>query len=509
MKTFKKYLIPLLCVFNVILHLLSMRYLEFHRDELLYFSLSNHLALGYASVPPFIGFMAFLAKSIFGFSMFSVKIFPALLSGLFVYLGSRIAKELGGNFYAQILTIIALICTPLGLRAFTLFQPVAFDVFFWTLIYFVILKFINTNQNKWLYILGLVIGIALLNKYLIILQLFSLIAILPFTKHRTLFWKPQFYYTMLIALLIASPNIYWQFTNDTPLFTHLSTLEETQLQYVSKSTFLIEQVLLYFTSFFIAAIGFVYLFYQSPKKQLWLFTISGFIVILSLLFMGGKAYYAAGVYPFFIAAGSVFISVKLSKIWSKLILIIGLVILILPILPFGIPFLSPKQLTNYFDKMEEMGLDIGRIHEDGNKHPLPQDFADMIGWYEIAALSKEAYDSVTDKKACAIFGANYGIAGAVALINEKYDMPEPVSFSDSYQYWIPEKFEPDITSLIYINDELGSDVEALFEDIKVVGRINDPYSRQKGVTVYLCQNPRRSFNEFWKETTENVLGTNH
>ena len=311
---------------------------------------------------------------------------------------------------------------------------------------------------------------------------------------------------MLIAFVIVSPNIYWQFTNDTPLFTHLSSLQDTQLQYLSKSTFLIEQVLIFFTSFILAAIGFVYLFYYSQKKQLWLFSISGFIVILILLFMNGKPYYTAGVYPFFIAAGSVFVSMKLKKTWSKLIVIFGLIIMILPIIPFGIPFMSPKNLANYFDKMEEIGIDIGRIHEDGNKHPLPQDFADMIGWYEIADLAKIAYEFVEDKKACAIFGDNYGIAGAVSLINAKYDMPEPLSFSDSYQYWIPQKFDPDITSLIYINDELGSDVEALFEDIKIIGIVLNPYSRQKGVTVYLCKNPRRSFNEFWKEAVENELG---
>ena len=84
-------------------------------------------------------------------------------------------------------------------------------------------------------------------------------------------------------------------------------------------------------------------------------------------------------------------------------------------------------------------------------------------------------------------------------------MPEPVSFSDTYEYWIPKKFDPDITSFIYINDELGSDVEALFEDIRIVGSIDDPLARQYGVTIYLCQKPRRSFNEFWSEVVERVL----
>jgi len=483
-----------------------MQFLEFHRDELLYFSLSNHIDLGYASVPPFISWMAYIMKGIFGFSMFSVKLLPALLSGVYVYLGSKIAKELGGNFYAQVLTIIALIFTPLGLRAFILFQPVPFDIFFWTLIYFVILKYINTQQNKWLFILGVVIGFSILNKYLVLLQLFSLIAVIPFTKYRNLFWKPQFYACLGIALLIASPNIYWQFANDTPLFTHMSALQETQLQYVEKSVFMFEQVFMNHTSFIIVIVGFIFLFNYSKEKQLWLFSISALIVILTLLFLNGKSYYAAGVYPFLIAAGCVFISSKLKATWSKVVVIVGIIALILPIFPMGIPILPPKKLASYFDTLENYGIDIGRIHEDGNKHPLPQDFADMTGWSDIAVIAKEAYDKVEDKEACAIFGENYGIAGAVTLINKKYGMPETMSFSGSFEYWVPRHFDPDITSFIYINDELGSNVEALFEDIKIIGSIDDPLSRQYGVTIYLCQKPRRSFNDFWKEVVESVSG---
>lgn len=505
MEKLKKYLIPILCILNVVIHLLSFRYLEFHRDELLYFSLANHLDFGYASVPPLISWLAFLMKSIFGFSMFSVKVLPALLSGLFVYLGSRIAKELGGGHFAQILTIIALICSPVGLRAFILFQPVPFDIFFWTLIYFLILKYLNTEENKWLYGLGTAIGFALLNKHLVLLLLFSLLLVLPFTKYRTLFFKKPFYAALVIAFMIASPNIYWQLTNDTPLFTHLNALQATQLQFVSRTEFLMDQVLINYTSFFIALFGIFYLFTYEKSKQLWLFALSSLIVVFALFIMKGKAYYTAGIYPFLVAAGSTWIALKIKKIWKKTLIIAIVILLILPLFPMGIPFLPPKDMASYFDRMEEVGIDVGRVHENGNKYPLPQDFADMIGWYEIAALAKTAYEEVEDKKACAIYGENYGIAGAVSLINAKHGIPEAVSFSDSYAFWIPQKFEPDLTSLIYINDELGSDVAELFKDIKVIGQIDDPYSRQNGVTVYLCQNPGRSFNSFWEETVQNVF----
>jgi len=59
------------------------------------------------------------------------------------------------------------------------------------------------------------------------------------------------------------------------------------------------------------------------------------------------------------------------------------------------------------------------------------------------------------------------------------------------------KFNPDPTSFIYINDELGEDVQKLFRKITNVGSISNPDAREFGTTVYLCQDPVGSFNEFW------------
>lgn len=505
MKNLEKYIIPALCLFNIILHLMSIRFLEYHRDELLYFSLSNHLDLGYASVPPLISWLAFIMKGALGFSMFSVKLLPALLSGLFVYLASLITKELGGDRFAQILTAVALTCTPFVLRAFILFQPVCFDVFFWTLIYYLVLKFINSNQNKWLYYLGGIIGVAILNKHLVLLQVMSLIAVLPFTKYRSLFQARSFYICLGLAILVASPNLIWQMTNDFPLFSHMAALNENQLQNVEKSAFMLDQVFMFYSSFILAVIGFVFLFYYRKSSQLWLFSLSALFVLVALLLLRGKSYYSAGIYPILICSGSVFIGSLLKELWSRILLIALITLLIVPLVPVGIPILPSKKLVTYFDRLEDFGIDIGRIHENGKKYPLPQDFADMTGWNDIAAHAKKAFDMVEDKSSCAIYGENYGIAGAVTLINHKHGLPEALSFSDSYRYWAPRRFEPDLTSLIYINDELGANVEALFEEILVVGQIDDPLSRQYGVTIYLCKKPRRSFNEFWAEVLDAVF----
>jgi hypothetical protein len=51
-------IVCVLALFTVVIHLIFSYNLEFHRDELLYFSLGQHPAIGYATVPPMIGWVA-------------------------------------------------------------------------------------------------------------------------------------------------------------------------------------------------------------------------------------------------------------------------------------------------------------------------------------------------------------------------------------------------------------------------------------------------------------------
>jgi len=240
-----KIAILILSLINVAVHLIFYNQLEYHRDELLYFTLGKHPDFGYASVPPFIGWLSFLMEQFIGFSLFAVKLLPAILGGVFTFLVALIAKELGGRSYAQVLAAICFVFAPIFMRAWTLFQPVPFDIFFWSLSYYWVIKYINTEQKKWLYWLGLTIGFALLNKYLYALLLISIILALPFTKHRVLFKSRAFYISAGIALLIFLPNFIWQWSHNFPVFNHLSELNETQLQLVNRLTFITDQISMY------------------------------------------------------------------------------------------------------------------------------------------------------------------------------------------------------------------------------------------------------------------------
>ena len=140
--------------------------------------------------------------------------------------------------------------------------------------------------------------------------------------------------------------------------------------------------------------------------------------------------------------------------------------------------------------------------EDGSIHSLPQDYADMLGWEELTGIAAEAWNMIDDKNSAFIFCENYGYAGAVTIIGKKYGLPEAVSFNESFRYWIPLVFDPDITSAVYINGEVGEDIGQIFGKVTRVGSISNPLSREFGTSVWLLEEPLGSFNSYWLDTVK-------
>jgi hypothetical protein len=493
-----------LAVLNIVFHLAYYGNLEYHRDELLYFSLGLHPDFGYATVPPLIGWIAAFIQTIFGYSLFAVKLFPALLSGALVIVAAKISKELGGGSYAQTLTALAMVFMPVGIRAFHLFQPVPIDLFLWTLLFYYSLRYINSEDKKYLLILGVVTGIALLNKYLIALLLLTLLISLLFSVHRKIFKQKYLYYGMVIAALIFLPNLIWQFTHELPVVEHMRVLNANQLVYVDRIAFVMDQLLMGFSVIFLLIGGFIFLLRKTKYRYIAFTTL---LVFTALIYLRGKSYYTIGVFPVLIAAGSVtFERLSANRIF-RLALPLVVVLITLPALPIGIPIYNEEGLVQYFKDLEEdYGLDIGRRFEDGTIHSLPQDYADQLGWEELTSVTNKAYQSIPEKDKALIYAENYGQAGAIAVIGKKYGLPEPVSFHESFLYWAPEHFDPDIEYFIYINDELGDDVANLFGEVKYVGRVSNINAREYNTMVFLCSKPKRSFNAFWKEVLDQVEG---
>ena len=473
---------------------------ELHRDEYLHLDLGKHFAWGYSSVPPVTSWISYLIL-LLGNSVFVVKFFPALFGALTMLVVWKTIEELKGNLFALILGSVCVLFSVL-IRINTLYQPNSLEFLLWTLLSFVIIKFINSEDNKWLYLASLSFAIGFLNKYNIVFMLLGLLPALFITNHRKIFLNKHLYLSLLLALILVTPNLIWQYQNEFPVLRHLSTLAETQLVYVDRIGFLKEQLLFFMGSLFVIIIAFISFFRYAPFRKYQLFFWSYIFTIALYTFFKAKGYYAIGLYPVLLAFGSVYTEKLLEKGWLRYLripVVLLPIVIMLPVLLIALPVLSPDKIVSKSDLYNKIGL---LRWEDGKNHALPQDFADMLGWRELASLVDVAFDSIADKEYTLIHCDNYGEAGAINFYStQKYT--EAVSMNADYINWYPLD-KMDIKNVILVKTVYDEDVNRerelpFFDKVTLIGEIKNKYAREQGTKVYLLKGAKQSINQILKE----------
>jgi hypothetical protein len=502
-KTFWTLTIGLATV-KLLIHLLTCTNYELHRDEMLYFAMGSHLSWGYASTPPFMALLAFHLKNIFGYEEFFVKLFPALAGSSILVLIALFIRELKGNSFAVFTGSLACLISTSMLRSGSLFMPVIFELFFWMLILFFVLKLVNRQDPRYWMVIGLCVGLAFLNKYSVAFLGLSIFVSSLITPHRKLLNSKYLLFGALISACIMLPNLIWQFTHNFPVMTHMEELYRTQLVFVSKKTFLLEQVMMNFTAISIWLIGLICLLVFKSEKKYRLFAWIFLLVIFLFLITNGKPYYTLGVYPVLFAFGGYylekFFTGRLKPI-SYLVVAVSFLFSLL-FLPLGLPLLPQKQMENYCAFFSKNITSAPMRSENNSYFPLPQDYMDMTGWKELSKMVGDTYQNLDSlqKKSCVIFANNYGQAGAIDFYGKEFNLPSPVCLNDSYIFWAPDSLSA--STFIVMDHKLG-DIPDLFFNYHEISKINNRYFREDGLTVFLCENTKPLFKDFFtKRITE-------
>ena len=213
---------------------------DLQRDEYLHLDQANHLAWGFLSIPPATSWISSVIK-LFGNSIFWIRFFPALFGALTIVVVWKTIEELKGNLFALILGATCVLFSAL-LRLNSLYQPNSLDVLCWTTFYFFLIKYINTENIKWLFIGSIIFAIGFLNKYNIAFLLIGLLPAIVLTEQRKIIAKKEFYFAIILGLLLILPNFLWQYNNNFPVVHHLKELADTQLVNVNRIDFLKEQL---------------------------------------------------------------------------------------------------------------------------------------------------------------------------------------------------------------------------------------------------------------------------
>ena len=123
----------------------------------------------------------------------------------------------------------------------------------------------------------------------------------------------------------------------------------------------------------------------------------------------------------------------------------------------------------------------------------------MTGWKEMVVIVDEAYRQIgeTDRKNTTIYAErNYGYAGAVHFYGRQYNLPDAITFLDSYVLWAPDTIPRG--PVIYINHDIAG-LCTFFEKITEIGIVRNKYFREDGLKVFLCEQPNDKMTEAYKQ----------
>ncbi len=163
----------------------------FFRDEYYYLACADHLAFGYVDHPALSIFLLWIERGLLGDSLFAIRILPAFAGAVTVVFGGLIAREFGGCTFAQVLTALMIIAIPgfLGINSF--YSMNSFDVLVWSIALYIVAMLANGGAAYYWYILGLVLGLGLMNKISVLWLSAGIFIGLITTRHRSMFKAPS------------------------------------------------------------------------------------------------------------------------------------------------------------------------------------------------------------------------------------------------------------------------------------------------------------------------------
>ncbi|GAB3863811.1 glycosyltransferase family 39 protein [Hymenobacter segetis] len=470
--------------------LISPQY-DLQRDEYLYLNQGQHLAWGYLEVPPLMAAQGWVSMALGG-GFFWVKFWPFLWGAATLYLVMRLAQRLGGGWFATALAGTCYLGTAFA-RLNLLFQPNSFEVSGFVLALYGLAAYQQTQRPRWLYLLGLALGLGLLNKYTTLFFIAALGGALLLTPWRRLLGQRHFWGAAGLALLLWLPNLAWQIRHGIPFRHHMQLLHDSQLVHVEAAEFWKMQLLMCIGAVWVWVPGLLALLLSRALRP---YRAVGLVVVLGIglqALLHGKDYYTLGYYPVLFSFGAWWWEMRFRQFgglhqpgagrWRPvaLLALVSLpLLLLLPILPFIYPLRSPAAMAALRPRFAALGL---YRWEDGQNHALPQDYADMRGWREMADKTWAAYQSLPDsvRAHTLIKCDNYGEASALNYYCARRAMPLAHSFNGSFLYWYPER--ADWQAIIMVDDEPDAELISHFASCRVVGQVQDPYAREKGTAI--------------------------
>jgi len=480
------------------LHLYTCRQYGYFIDELYYLACARHLDWGYVDQPPLIALITWLERGLLGNSLLAIRLLPALAGAAKVVLTGLIARELGGRRFAQGLAALCVLLAPGFLSVDHLLSMNVFEPLFWMGCAYLTLRMVNTgNTRLWLWF-GALAGVGLENKYSMVIFAFGIVAGLLLTERRRLLATRWLWVGGAIAFLLFLPNLLWSVHHHFPFLELQEDIRRSGRNVpMPPLRFLLQDAFAMLPLTVPVWLGGLWFFFLRREAKPFRFLGWAWIVAaVVIMILDPRIYYLFPAFPVLFAGGGVLWERWLAGPrlrWIKVAYGVLLVLTGALLAPAALPLLRPEAYIRYAAALH---LQQPRI-ETHRLGPLPQLFADQFGWPEMAATVAGVYNSLpADVRArTAIFGENYGQAGAIDLFGPAYGLPPAISGHQNYFLWGPGNYTGES---VIVMDGNESELLRVFASVRKVAHVSHPYSMPyEHFDVYYCQGLEKPLSQMW------------
>ena len=469
------------------------------RDELYYLSCASRPALGYVDHPPLSIWLLTVYKSVFGDSLLAIRMVPAMMGSLTIWFTGKITREFGGGKRALVISLSSILLAPIYLAMNAYYSMNSIDIFLWTTAFFLIIRLTKTGINRYWVWLGIVLGLGLLNKMSFLWLGFGIVHTFMILSRGKVFLKKGIWIAAAVSGLFFLPFIIWNLTHDLAHLEFIKNAQAFKYAGITRLDFIKDLMLIMNpVSALVWIPGLYWAFFGKIKKETRTIGLN-IITVFLILLINGKSkseYMSAAMIPLFAAGGLFFENLKSLKLAQSLSVFIVFSILVSGIVlaPLALPVLP---VDAFIKHSQNIGISPSN-NESKQLASLPQFYADMHGWEEMAKNVSEVYLMVpeNERENTVFWGTNYGRAGAVEYYSSTYPLPKAISTHNNF--WIWGYGNKEIRHVIFIGGQFG-DYENSFETVtaSLTHRAAHAMPYENNLTIFLCSGPKTDLADVW------------
>nr|WP_240895162.1 glycosyltransferase family 39 protein [Kineococcus siccus] len=438
-------------------------------------------AWGYLDQPPLAPFLARTLSAVVD-EPWALRVPATLSMAALVVVTTLLARELGGDHRAQRLAAWAAASASVPLAMAHVLLTSSLDLWVWPAVVLCAVRALLRDRPRWWLGAGLVAGLSTYDKLLVAVLGVALLAGLLATGPRAVLRSRHLLGGVLLAAVVAAPNLAYQAANDWPQLTVGAALAADDGAEVRASTLPMLLLLLGPPLVPVWLAGWVALARRPAWRRVRSLAVAAPVVVLLVLAMGSQNYYPMGVLTVLLAAGCVPVAGWCAGRRGRTRLVAGAVaanalvsaVVALPVVPVSVLGRTPVPAVNQVAR-------------------------DSLGWprYVQQVAAVRAALPPGDRARSVVVTSNYGEAGAVDRFGPALGLDTVYSAHNA----LADQARPpeDATVVVFVGTTLDR-ARRVFTRCDVVDHLDSGLGvdgEEEGAPIAVCRNPVGGWSRAW------------